>query len=97
MLAVTTVRKYATKVYKFLNSDMSQLITTEQVPTWAIGYLEYGDPTGLTEEEITTIDEWLHENFPRGFVCEYHDDTSFTSHPLWGLPCDAETVDFYEP
>lgn len=34
---------------------------------------------------------------PRGFVCEYHDDTSFTSHPLWGLPCDAETVDFYEP
>ena len=76
---------------------MAQLITTEQVPTWAIGYLEYGDSTGLTDEEIEAIDEWLNEYFPRGFVCVYHHDASFTFHPLWGLPCDAETVDFYEP
>jgi len=48
---------------------MAQLITTEQVPTWAIGYLEYGDSTGLTDEEIEAIDEWLNEYFPRGFVC----------------------------
>lgn len=68
-LAVTTVRKYETKAYKSLNSNMAQLITTEQVPTWAIGYLEYGDSTGLTDEEIEAIDEWLNEYFPRGFVC----------------------------
>lgn len=76
---------------------MPRLITTEQVPTWAIPYLEYGDPSGLTEEEVEEMDEWLHDNFPRGYVCEYHDDETFTRKPLWGLACNTTTVDFYEP
>ena len=58
---------------------------------------ENGDPSGLTEEEVEEIDEWLHDNFPRGYVCEYHDDETFTRKPLWGLACNTTTVDFYEP
>ena len=97
MLVVITAKPCETKVYKYLNSDMPRLITTEQVPTWAVPYLEYGDPSGLTEEEVEEIDEWLHDNFPRGYVCEYHDDETFTRKPLWGLACNTTTVDFYEP
>lgn len=76
---------------------MSLLITTEQVPTWAIPYLEYGDPSGLSEEEIEEIDGWLNYHFPNGYVCEYYNDCSFTRRPLWGNACDTTTVDFYEP
>ena len=33
--------------------------TTEKIPTWSLGYIINGDMTGLTDEEIRMIDEWL--------------------------------------
>lgn len=29
-----------------------KFVTTENTPMWAICYMEYGDPTGLDEEDI---------------------------------------------
>ena len=32
--------------------------TTEKIPTWSLCYIVNGDASGLTEEEIQTIDRW---------------------------------------
>lgn len=80
---------------------MPKLITTENVPCWAVGYLEYGDEYGydLTPDEKLEIDEWLRNHFPNGYVCDYHwdDRDDFNLYPLFGKPCDTVKVDFYEP
>lgn len=79
---------------------MSRLITTEQVPEWAVVYLEYGDSSSMTDDEVAAINEWLEDTFPStGFICDFHFDdvTEFCTHPLWGLPCKTITTDFYEP
>lgn len=59
-----------------------KLETTEKVPTWAINYLEYGMEASydLSEEEIQEIDSWIAENFPNGYVCDFHfEDNHFQS------------------
>lgn len=80
---------------------MAEYVTTEKVPNWALSYLEYGDPTGLSEEEIEEIDEWLGENFPDGFIMQFHDGDNaeiyFTTVPLFGLPGEVYDMDFYNP
>lgn len=80
---------------------MPTLITTEKIPSWAIYYLEYGDPTGLTEEDIAMVDDFIDDNFPNGYVMSFTNGleatTYFTSHPAFGLACDVYDVDFYEP
>lgn len=78
---------------------MPKLVTTEYVPEWAICYLEYGEPSGLQDDEQEEIDEWLHSNFANGFVCEYFwdDVNEFDTHPLFGKPCRTIKTNFYEP
>lgn len=78
---------------------MPRLVTTEDVPEWAVPYLEYGEPSGLLEEEQEEIDEWLDGNFPNGYVCEYlwNDTTEFNRYPLFGKPCRTIKTNFYEP
>ncbi len=76
-----------------------KLETTEKVPTWAINYLEYGMEASydLSEEEIQEIDSWIAENFPNGYVCDFHfEDNHFSVHPLFGgMATDVVTTDFY--
>ena len=78
-----------------------KFVSTENIPMWAICYMEYGDPTGLDEEDIYAIDAWINENFPRGFVMELVGDEcvtpSFTSRPAFGQACETYEVNFYEP
>lgn len=80
---------------------MARLITTENVPTWALSYLEYGleGSDGLTDDEIAEIDKWIAENFPNGYVCDYHfdDANELCAFPLFGTACETIPVDFYEP
>ena len=72
-------------------------ITTEKVPVWAISYLEYGDATGLLDNEIEEIDLWLKDNLPNGYICDYGNfDEYFSSFPLFGVPCSVVDTDFYE-
>lgn len=61
--------------------------TVEKVPTWAIGYMVNGDPTGLWDEEIKEIDEWMEENEVR--VVEPKGEPYFTRCPLFGKACDV--------
>ena len=41
---------------------------TYDVPEYALNYLENGDATNLTEEEVEMIDRFTKENFPNGYV-----------------------------
>lgn len=61
--------------------------TVEKVPTWAIGYMVNGDPTGLWDEEIKEIDEWMEENEVR--VVEPKGEPYFTRDPLFGKACEV--------
>lgn len=35
--------------------------TTEKIPTWSLCYLVNGDASGLTDEELQTIDRWYKD------------------------------------
>lgn len=35
--------------------------TTEKIPTWSLSYLVNGDASGLTDEELQTIDRWYKD------------------------------------
>lgn len=78
-----------------------KLITTEKIPVWAICYLEYGDATGLEDEEIMEIDNWIDNNCPNGYVMEIVGGMEvspyFTHCPIFGKACDVYDVNFYLP
>ena len=73
-------------------------LTTEKIPVWAVYYLEYGDPSGLDDEDIELVDEFISDNFERGFVMDFPTGASsyFTSHPAFGKACEVYDIDFYE-
>lgn len=80
---------------------MKTLITTEKIPTWAMCYLEYGDPTGLDENDIVQADEFINQ-FENGFVMEIKAENEcvspyFTKYPAFGLACEVYDVNFFEP
>ena len=45
------------------------VIDFEHVPSWALYSLEYGSEgdSGLTEEDIKQIDDFVKDNFPNGY------------------------------
>lgn len=56
-----------------------------QIPTWAIGVIEYGEGDDLTDEEIEMAQE-----FARKFdVVEWGDESYFCDRPAFGLGCDV--------
>lgn len=66
------------------HDDMS----LEPIPSWALCYLVNGDPTGLTDEDIAVVDNWMKEvkfldlevvKYESGDVYEY-----FTKYPAFG-------------
>lgn len=63
--------------------------TVEKVPTWAIGYMVNGDPTGLEDDEIKEIDEWMGKN--KAWVTATEGEPYFTHYPLFGK--DSEVYD----
>ncbi len=72
--------------------------TTEKIPAHMVCYLEYGSEASydMTDDEIKELDTWIKDNFPYGYICEYHlDNPYFSRYPLFGLPCDVYDVDFY--
>jgi hypothetical protein len=68
-----------------------------QLPTYAICYLEYGETSGLEEEDIKNIDSWAKEYYDRAeelngnVVFDYADDAGFNHFPDFGLACDTIT------
>ena len=71
--------------------------TAEKIPTWSLCYLINGDATGLTEEEIRTIDRWMRD-WQVQIVSPHMDEDGnthpyFSHYPLFGLPTEVEDCD----
>lgn len=65
----------------------------EKIPTWSFGYIFNGDATGLTDEEVQTIDE-LFKNWNIELISPIteNDEHSpyFSHYPLFGKPTEVE-------
>lgn len=74
---------------------MLKLVATEAIPQYAVCYIEYGDATGLEEEDIEATDKFL-ANYP-GAVFDYKEGTEgFCAYPAFGLACDCIETDIYQ-
>lgn len=76
---------------------MERNTSVEKIPTWSIGYIINGDSTGLTEDEIRMIDNWLNE-WQVEIVSPITDGQGnaqpyFSHYPLFGLPAEVEECD----
>lgn len=81
-------------------SDMEKVV--ERIPGWALCYIEYGDKTGLTDEDIKNVDDFYKSYRKEGMeiqgiypVRDKDEDYEayFSRCPAFGLPCDV--VDCY--
>lgn len=76
--------------------------TTEKIPTWSLCYIINGDTSGLTDEEIRTIDHWYKEMGVQ-VVSPVMDDECgthpyFSRYPAFGLPTEVVDCDIlYKP
>lgn len=73
-----------------------------KIPQYAICAIEYGDFSGLDEEDIDNINEFLYYEFLNGFVVDWHinepdGEPYFTSCPAFGMAAEVVDADFYEP
>ncbi len=68
-----------------------------KIPTYAVCAVEYGDFSGLEEEDIKNVKEFLRKEFPKGFVTDYQNESYFSTVPAFGKACEVIDVDFYEP
>lgn len=72
-----------------------------KIPEYAICAIEYGDFTGFSEEE-REIRDFLSEEFPNGFVVDWHGNEPegelyFSPCPAFGQATNVVDADFYEP
>lgn len=73
-----------------------------KIPEYAINAIEYGDYSGLEDEDIKNIKEFLNREFPKGFVVDWHPNEEgyepyFSKCPDFGLATTVVDADFYEP
>ena len=67
------------------------------VPDYALCYLINGDNSGLTDEDITIIDNWFNhyqkiaDKYNSSVIIspEDYEEGTFTSFPAFGLACNA--------
>lgn len=73
-----------------------------KIPEYAICAIEYGDYSGLDEQDEREIRDFLSEEFPNGFVVDWQGnepegEAYFSTVPEFGLPTNVIDADFYEP
>ena len=71
--------------------------TRESIPEWALCYCINSDATGLNEEEILIINEWM-QDWQVEIISPIADEegnyhTFFTHYPLFGLATDVIECD----
>lgn len=73
--------------------------TIENIPEWAISYLEYGEGD-YSLEDVELIEAWIDTMTEYGYNVngiDYIDEEAhFTSCPAFGLPCDCYTARIYK-
>jgi hypothetical protein len=69
---------------------------TENIPVYAMSYIHNDDASGLRDEDIQAIDNFLRWYYDRAkelnchVIIGYPDgEGSFTHHPAFGLACDC--------
>lgn len=67
------------------NEEEDDDIYTFQIPTWAVGYLAYGEGDDLDDEELAMVKEF-DKNYE---VLEFGDEQYFDSRPAFGLASDV--------
>ena len=76
-----------------------QLIGTYKIPTFALCAIEYGDYSGLNDDDTKVIKNFLNQ-FKEGFIADYKniDDPDFCAFPDMDFKaCECIDVDFYLP
>ena len=79
------------EVYVIKESKKS--VSFENIPEYAVGYLAYGDATGLEDEDIKVIDEWCREN-GIDHLTNTGEERHFSPHPEFGLAADCIDATF---
>lgn len=65
----------------------------EDFPTWAIVYCMYNDASGLSDEDIKLVDEFMEDNGYGELVNSLEETKNdFNKYPAFGLACETETV-----
>ncbi len=62
--------------------------SVEKIPTWALMYLEYGDASGLTDEDLEVVNAWIRESHLQ-YLGPLSYDEYFSHYPAFGKPCDV--------
>lgn len=68
---------------------MERYTSVEPIPTWALCYIVNGDASGLTDEEIGMINDYMQYNNIE--IISPREDEYFSYFPAFGLA--AEVVD----
>lgn len=75
---------------------MITFFNTFSIPSWAVCAIEYGDYSGLSDDEIRQIEDFF-EDFPCDkFTIQWGEDEYFSNSPAFGLPCTCIDAEFYE-
>ena len=59
---------------------------TYDIPEWAVNYLENGDKTNLSDDEVKMVDDFVRDQFPYGFVMNvsWDNPNEFNAYPAFG-------------
>lgn len=82
---------------KYFSDYMSEIEENEDqfivsIPTYALYYLEYGDSSGLSDDDVKNIDEWYEKQQREGKYTNIEpmfDHQHFVAYPPFGLACEC--------
>lgn len=76
--------------------------TVERIPSWSLCFIEYGDNSGLTDEDVQQVNDFYESYRKHGKVIQgiypINDESEnfesyFSSSPAFGLPGDVVDCD----
>lgn len=83
---------------KYLSDYINEVVEDENnfvmgVPSYAVGYLVYGEADGLNSDDVENIDQWVERMRKDGKRLEINPisgrDEYFSNNPPFGLPCNV--------
>lgn len=72
---------------------MQQFKSTENIPTWSLPYIVNDDPSGLTDEEIQLVDEFISQwqvQVVSPIEIDGKPQPEFSYYPLFDKATDVE-------
>mgnify|MGYP001195757843 CR=1 FL=1 len=72
---------------------MQKFDSTENIPTWSLPYLMNDDPSGLTDEEIKMVDDFVNQwqvQVVSPIEVDGEAQPEFSYYPLFGQAAEVE-------